>query len=152
MNCRECGETNKAGARYCNYCGRRMPDPVAPTLKAPYDTAYGLWQVTTEGDVEGRSIVGLGTYEGFIDEIAQRLAGQCYYSLHFRKIDPKLENVKTSDIKQTNVHLDIASGTWDMSPEQRKAAFCQLLKGRPVDVLDGTAYASVTLVFKGNKP
>lgn len=147
MNCRHCGETNQNHARYCNYCGRRL-EPAVPKLKAPYDSAYGFWQVSTEGDVEGRSIRSLGTYEGFIDEIAQRLAGQCYYALTFHKIDPKLTNIQLSDVKQVNVTLDIDSGSWDMSQEQRRAAFKELLKGRPVDVLDGTSYASCTLVFK----
>ena len=48
-------------------------------IKAPYDKVYGLWNVTTEGDCEGRSVRNLGTYEGNIDEIAFALADKCFY-------------------------------------------------------------------------
>lgn len=46
-----------------------------------------IWQVTTEGDCEGRSMKTLGYFVGGVDEIALHLANQCYYSLSFRKIE-----------------------------------------------------------------
>ena len=50
--------------------------------------AYGLWQVTTEGDCEGRSIKDLGINEGFLDEIAFSLAGEACYGLRFSAVYP----------------------------------------------------------------
>ena len=49
-----------------------------------YNNAYGLWEVTTEGDCEGKSTRKLGVYEGFIDDIAFALVGSCCYSLRFK--------------------------------------------------------------------
>ena len=58
-------------------------------IKEPYNNTYGLWQVTTEGDCEGRSVCNLGVYEGNIDEIAFALADKCCYCLNFRAVSPK---------------------------------------------------------------
>lgn len=58
-------------------------------LAESYKKAYGFWEVTTEGDCEGKSVSRLGIYEGYIDEIALALADRCYYSLCFRPIDPR---------------------------------------------------------------
>ena len=44
---------------------------------------YGTYKVTTEGDVEGRTVKNLGIHRGYIDTIALHLADQCYYSLKF---------------------------------------------------------------------
>ena len=43
----------------------------------------GLWHVTTEGDCEGRSVKDLGYHKGHIIDIAHKLSGENYYSLHF---------------------------------------------------------------------
>ena len=50
----------------------------------------GYWEVTTEGDCEGRTTRNLGTYYGWLDEIAFKLASQSYYSLRFSKVDQKI--------------------------------------------------------------
>ena len=42
---------------------------------------YGLWQVSTEGDCEGRTVKNLGIWEGFIDDIALHLADKVMYNL-----------------------------------------------------------------------
>lgn len=54
----------------------------------PFDP-LGVWRVTTEGDCEGRSVRQLGTYEGHVLDIAKQLAGQAYYQLDFRRVEPK---------------------------------------------------------------
>ncbi|BEU14801.1 hypothetical protein [Bacillus phage CM1] len=53
----------------------------------PFDPE-GVWEVTTEGDCEGRSIRRLGTYEGHILDIVRQLAGQAYYQLTFERAKP----------------------------------------------------------------
>ena len=112
-----------------------------------YANPYGLWHVTTEGNCEGKSITYLGTHEGFLDVIAQQLAYKSYYALQFTKVNPTSLAAVKPDAKRVNVSLDIASGTWKLSNDERVEFFNSLLKDRPVTVTNGTSYASVTLNF-----
>ena len=110
-----------------------------------YD-AYGTWTVTTEGDVEGRTTRNLGTFTGFLDEIAFHLAHKCYYSLKFKPAEEVKEFVPKKH--KVNVMLDIESGTWDskLGSDGRIQYFEKMLQKRPVFVESGTTFASVTLV------
>ena len=130
-------------AIYCNHCGAKQ----STELVSPYDKTYGSWTVTTEGDVEGRTITHLGTHEGHIDEIAAALASACYYSLRFSPAS-KVNLNPPDKPKTVSISLDIGSKTWDMSPVQRRDAVAKLLKDRPVDVQLGQYYASVVLKFR----
>jgi hypothetical protein len=115
--------------------------------------SYGYWNVSTEGDCEGRSVRNLGTFRGHIDEIAFHLADKCSYSLRFSQIAED-QTIPEFDIKSPEVHvsLDIGTGTWDMNSPKRKDFFAKLLKGRPdVEVEEGQYYASVKLVSKKSK-
>lgn len=58
---------------------RKKPIPFNPE---------GVWEVTTEGDCEGRSVRHLGTYEGHILDIVRQLAGQAFYQLEFERVKP----------------------------------------------------------------
>ena len=61
---------------------------------------YGLWEVSTEGDCEGRSTRKLGIFRGNYQDIAFALADKCYYVLWFKKLDEtkfNLPKVKTRD-------------------------------------------------------
>ena len=61
---------------------------------------YGLWEVSTEGDCEGRSVRKLGIFRGNYQDIAFALADKCYYVLWFKKLDEtkfNLPKVKTRD-------------------------------------------------------
>lgn len=116
-------------------------------IKAPYDKVYGLWNVTTEGDCEGRSVRNLGTYEGNIDEIAFALADKCFYCLTFKAINPhdyKLDMTPKS--KTVDIQLDIGSGTWDMDKGTRVVEVSNLMKNRSVDVRESNFYGCVRLV------
>lgn len=110
-----------------------------------YTKAQAFWKVTTEGDCEGRSVRDLGMHFGYIDDIAFALADQSYYSLCFKEIEPFDVSVPTGN--KVNVTLDIDSKTWDMKMPERKAFMENLLQNRDTAVLDGEAYASVTLVM-----
>jgi hypothetical protein len=112
-------------------------------LTPPYNDPYGTWNVTTEGDVEGRSTINLGTYTGFVDEIALHLADECYYSLRFEKVETFKEFKPKMD--QVSVSFDINSGSWDMKPKERAEAARELLKNRPVTIKDGQYYASFVI-------
>jgi hypothetical protein len=107
--------------------------------------AYGTWEVTTEGDCEGRTTTHLGTHTGYLDDIAFALADRQYYGLQFKPVE--LLNLKKVPPKatQVNVSLSIDTGTWDLKGEERANAFRQILKGRKTRVSSSKYYACVTL-------
>lgn len=113
-----------------------------------YKSTYGLWNVTTEGDVEGRSTIQLGTHEGHIDEIALHLAKKCYYSLTFKLVEllPTFEPAK----KKVNVQLDIESGTWDMTKDGLVAKMKEFFADRPIHVEKCNYFASFAITTEKN--
>jgi len=116
-------------------------------MKKMYESTYGLWQVTTEGDVEGRSTRNLGTFEGHVDEIALHLADQCYYSLQFKLMEPIEKFVPKK--KSVSVMFDIGTGTWDMGrrlTEKMRAFFAD----RPVQIEDSNYFSSFTITTEQN--
>ena len=58
-----------------------------PKINPLYTNAYGFWQVSTEGDCEGRTTRVLGTFKGRVDEIAFALAEKSSYKLTFKAVD-----------------------------------------------------------------
>ena len=74
-----------------------------------YKKAYGIWTVTTEGDCEGRTTTHLGTYEGYLDEIAFALAGKSSYKLTFRAAESLAEISKSA--AKVNIALAIDAET-----------------------------------------
>lgn len=50
----------------------------------------GMWNVTTEGDEEGRTVRGLGVHEGHLGDIMFALAPATFYSLTPRRMTPKV--------------------------------------------------------------
>lgn len=117
------------------------------TLNPQYVSPFGTWKVTTEGDVEGKTTQDLGTYTGYIDEIALWLADRCYYSLQFQTVKPESVRIGAPTRKQVNISLGIDSGTWHMTPEERTQAISKIMMDneRPVSVKKSNYYASVTL-------
>lgn len=115
-------------------------------LNPAYTNLFGVWRVTTEGDCEGKSIEHLGTFEGWVDEIALWLADRCFYSLNFKKVDPKKGKIGPPSRKSVNVTFDIDSGTWDMN-SNRHEVMAEVFKSqdRPVRIKPGTAYASIII-------
>lgn len=115
-------------------------------MKRQEYSVYGVFKVTTEGDCEGRTTRDLGTYEGYVDEIAFALADKCYYSLEFHKINPeefKLDMIPKR--KSVDIHFDIDSGTWDLEEKDRVKYFKNLFKDRDVEISNGNCYAGVKI-------
>lgn len=105
---------------------------------------YGTFNVTTEGDCEGKSTRHLGTYTGYIDDIAFALADKCYYSLCFSLVKPEdLDMTPKKD--SVNIHLDIDSGTWDKSPIELVDYYKNLFKERKVSIEKGNFSSSVNI-------
>ena len=117
------------------------------------DSPIGAWMVTTEGDEEGRTTRQLGVWYGHIVDIAKMLAKRRYYSLRFQAVEspPVVTGDKETGAGIVQISLDISSGTWDMSRDDRVRAFKELLgKGvtlTPWDCRDGDYYASVKLIY-----
>ena len=114
--------------------------------KKMYDSIYGTWQVTTEGDVEGRSTKFLGTFTGYVDEIALYLAKKCYYSLQFKKIEP-VEFKPTKN--EVHVMFDIETGTWDMGQMERTKMMQDFFVVRPVHIKKSNYYGSFVISTTG---
>lgn len=109
-------------------------------------SVYGVFKVTTEGDCEGRSVRDLGTYKGYIDEIAFALADKCYYSLTFHQINPEEHKLDmTPKRKEVVITLDIDSGTWDLEEKDRIKYFKNLFKDRDIEVSNSNFYASAKI-------
>lgn len=76
-----CGEEISTKSwNHCPACGKDIPSSDFNT------NPVGMWEVTTEGDCEGRTTKQLGVHEGHIVDIARNLASQTGYGLHFRKL------------------------------------------------------------------
>lgn len=115
-------------------------------MKRQEYSVYGVFKVTTEGDCEGRSTRDLGTYEGYIDEIAFALADKCCYSLEFHKINPKKFKLNmTPKRKSVDILFDIDSGTWDLKGKDRIKYFENLFKDRDIEVSNSNSYACVKI-------
>jgi hypothetical protein len=114
-------------------------------MRRKYES-LGWWKVTTQGDVEARTVQDLGTHYGFLDEIAFKLGSKAYYGLHFQAIDePVTAKEKSAPVNCVIVQLGVDSGTWDQPPATRAETVRQILKDRPVTVGESSYYASFIL-------
>lgn len=118
---------------------------MAREIKLP--NVYGMWEVTTEGDCEGRTTRNLGTHEGYFDEVALALAGQAYYGLQLKQVQPSKIVNPVPKFPEVSVGLNIETGTWNLSPKERAVIISNWLtsNGRKVHVQEGTYYATVLL-------
>ena len=119
------------------------------------DSPVGTWEVTTEGDVEGRTERNLGVFEGHIVDIALRLRKKCFYSLRFNpfvKEEVFDDSIQIGD--EVSVVLDISSGTWDMNQDQRVRAISTWINKSPLkdcracDVQKHNYFASVKIIAR----
>ena len=148
--CVNCHRHVSPDSNFCKFCGTEIQrdQQLLSKLTEKYRDTYGTWRVTTEGDVEGRSITQLGTYEGHLDEIAKKLSSQAFYSLHFKKTDPVTELPEPErERPEVSVQLDIDSKTWDLDMTMRAEVMATVLKDRPVTVRKGQYFASFIIEF-----
>lgn len=149
LKCMNCNREYNEEFKFCPNCGSKLKNPKGVSmfskLAEEYKDTYGTWEVTTEGDCEGRSTTNLGTFVGHIDNIALFLVNKCYYSLRFSKVEnPK--DIKLAENKdKVNVTLDVRSQTWDMESKDRVATMKELFKDRPVEIRDGDSYKSFVI-------
>ena len=115
-------------------------------LNLPPNT-YGLWQATTEGDCEGRTIRDLGVHMGHFDEIALKLADKVYYTLQLKWVDPTAAK-DFPQATQVQVSLSSDTGLQNLLPEERADAIKEWLaeNKRSILVNPGVYYGAVGLV------
>ena len=109
-------------------------------MEHSYTNPYGIWEVSTEGDCEGRTSRNLGIFEGY-------LADKAFYSLDFKEVRiPKISHEDANSKRtEVDVRLDSCSNTWDMSSKELVKKFKKLLSGQNVYVKEGRSFACVTL-------
>lgn len=99
---------------------------------------YGIWEVTTEGDCEGRSVKRLGRFEGYMDDIALALAPQTYYTLKFKLISPEDIKLPPKVRSSVMISLEYDAGIGGMTGDEQLAFVSKILAERPVTVRRGT--------------
>lgn len=124
--------------------------PVIAT-KSGWESPIGWWNVTTEGDCEGRSVRDLGTFYGHVAEIALATEG-CYYSLKFEPhpempVPAVIPSYEAVNLQGVNVTLGINSKTWDMDGVARAKHITEWFDTRDVVVRAGQYFASVTVIL-----
>lgn len=108
---------------------------------------YGTWIVTTEGDVEGRSTTNLGTFTGYVDEIALYLADKACYSLSFaRTVDPNAIKYKPSRQEVNVTFRDSKELGYGVTDDVRVQRMVELFKDRPVTIANNNYYASAKII------
>ena len=112
---------------------------------------FGVWNVTTHSGGSQTPAKKLGTYEGFLDEIARSLSSKAGYALIFKRVT-KAPDYRDDGNARSEVELlfDTAAGLGNtkMSDEQRVASVREFLKGRPVLVENAPGFHMVKLVWK----
>ena len=119
-----------------------------------FGNPIGWWQVTTEGDCEGRSTKQLGDFYGHVAEIAFHLANKCGYTLQFHPLTR--ETGTRATLQATSDHvwisLDIASGTWGMTHEVRAEWMRKFLDTQDIEIRPNSPcasyYAGTYLILK----
>ena len=104
-----------------------------------YTSPYGVWRVTTEGDIEGRTTKELGTHEGYVDEIALALADKRgSWSLNFQLVEPmpRPYEPKKSEIT-INLHPESGIKTYEQ--------FQDFFAGRPIELVRSRQHNSVVI-------
>lgn len=116
-----------------------------------YGRPEALWEITTEGDCEGRTINSLGIEYGNIFDLARKYSGHCMYSLRFERAKSVVKNPET---KEVHVSLGIDSGTWKDPAVLLPDIFREWMMFNPPDCVasiepsTGGGTGSVKVVFK----
>lgn len=135
---------------FCGNCGDRLQD-ITTGLPAPYNNPLGWWDVSTEGDCEGKTMKKFGTFYGYVDEIAQKIAASAGvgYSLCFVAVnEPVLPKPPKGTFKKAvNISFGSNSKTWGGESKHRAALIAKTMKDRPVKVVPSTYYAAVQLQY-----
>ncbi len=133
---------------------KSQPKPAKVIKATGYESPINWWEVTTDGDCEGRSTKNLGIHYGHVAEIALSLQeGPCYdYTFTPAK---NWENMKKGNRpklpaqrKIVHIGLNIDSKTWDLKRDERAKWFTQWLDCEDILVTEGCYYKAVQIELK----
>lgn len=88
----------------------RNIEPKKSALQEMSDSPVGWWEVTTEGDCEGRSTTKLGIHYGHVAEIALSL--RAGYSLRFVLANAGLHPKKNTPYKIIQKTVNVSFDCW----------------------------------------
>ena len=114
-------------------------------LDTNYTNPYGLWKVWGDG---GENWYQLGTYLGYVDDIAFALAENQGYNLRFEKV--------TGEPPTPEKYLPTVTVVFDGIDEpkdnkKRVAMVAKMLSGRGIEVKSSTIYNAVTLMMPDDR-
>jgi hypothetical protein len=113
------------------------------------DLPVGYWEVTTEGDCEGRSTRHLGIHRGHICEIALALAGAAEYSLKFEQVpEPTVPKGRASQRDTANVSVYNILNSGHNPPNDDELKRLRAFFGPAWEVEAGQYYESVKISRK----
>lgn len=143
------GECYMPSELRCYNCWRREIPMKEKEHNSKYNvpSRYGYWQVSTEGDEEGRSIRNLGVFHGNIDEIAFALADKVMYTLNFEAVEPDYIPVPATKEYATriNVFLCLENVSYGDS-NTRFNVMREMLKDTNISVMNGPGYGTISLI------
>lgn len=112
-----------------------------------------IWEVTTEGDCEGKAIRKLGVFTGNPVDIAFKLADKAMYTLFFHELN--IDDIQTFEPTRETIAMRFTYGdkyhTNDITA--RKATFEKLIENRPVKITNnvpGNSYITLSLTDDSN--
>lgn len=111
---------------------------------------FGSWEVTTEGDVEGRTVHRLGIYHGHVAVVALHLAKHPGYSLRFMRVGDG-EEQHFAFRRGAHVHVSVGAMT-GMKQEDRTRwlrDFLDLDPSTGIEVQDSPYYGAALITHEG---
>lgn len=99
---------------------RARKPKIFPLNKNWADSPVGIWEVSTEGDNEGRTKKNLGFFRGHVADIALYLQGEQCYTLIFNPVkENPIIDVTNGRVKgMVDIAFGIESDTWDLRKDE----------------------------------
>lgn len=113
-------------------------------VQRAYLNPKGRWEVTTEGDEEGRTTRHLGTHDGYVDEIALHFADKQGYALRFER------RAEAINFEPTRANVIVSfgydAGLDSLQSQQRANFVADVFQDRPVRISQANIYGAVQIV------
>ncbi len=143
----KCGYQINSVQNFCPNCGEKNTTTIN-LISKEYRNPFGVWKVATNFGEERERTRDLGTYKGFVDEIALYLANKNSHSLVFTRVpdDALIVGLPT----KRNVVVQLADDylTWKASSKDRVSLVASAYKDRPVKVSGASVHGSFTIEIK----
>lgn len=125
---------------------RREQSVLDPNIPETWpQDGYGIWEVSTEGDCEGRTTKALGIYKGHIGDIALILQPEATYSLNFKHITVTQIGEQTQGAQERNNVNVLGLGLDFTGDKEALVKVMQKVLGSRFKVVKSPYYNSVTI-------